>query len=243
MSGLGSARSVRQAGPLLDAPDGSPSGCAYDAVSGHFGPLRGGGVQPIGSGGAACGERADVSGCPHKKIEVRILGFGQARVEAAHMPAGPAPAAKTALEQAGVSHPTRCHQAAQPLHGERFRFREQHRRLLDSAAAASPPPLRNFCRICLVVSLPGWRGISRRGGASRWRGVSWTRRSCSAIGSGNGSFASGSADLRAMRHPAREDGSLRGKAKSETRETRHARSDTRRSTQSHADGARRDRRA
>ena len=36
------------------------------------------------------------------KIQVRILGFGMARVEAAHMPAAPAPAAQKALAQAGI---------------------------------------------------------------------------------------------------------------------------------------------
>lgn len=37
-----------------------------------------------------------------RKIQVKILGFGMERVEAAHMPAAPAPAAKKALAQAGV---------------------------------------------------------------------------------------------------------------------------------------------
>ena len=37
------------------------------------------------------------------KIQVRLLGFGMDRVEAAHMPAAPAPAAKKALAQAGVA--------------------------------------------------------------------------------------------------------------------------------------------
>ncbi len=36
------------------------------------------------------------------KIAVRLLAFGQARVEPAHMPEAPAPAAKTALERAGL---------------------------------------------------------------------------------------------------------------------------------------------
>ena len=37
------------------------------------------------------------------KIQVRLLGFGMDRVEAAYMPAAPAPAAKKALAQAGVA--------------------------------------------------------------------------------------------------------------------------------------------
>jgi acetyl-CoA acyltransferase len=37
------------------------------------------------------------------KIQVRILGFGMMRVEAAHMPAASAPAAQKALAQAGIS--------------------------------------------------------------------------------------------------------------------------------------------
>jgi acetyl-CoA acyltransferase len=37
------------------------------------------------------------------KIQVRVLGFGMERVEAAHMPAAPAPAAGKALAQAGIA--------------------------------------------------------------------------------------------------------------------------------------------
>ena len=50
----------------------------------------------------ASAERArDLSRAPH--LAVRLLGFGQARVEPAHMPEAPAPAAKAALAQAGLS--------------------------------------------------------------------------------------------------------------------------------------------
>jgi acetyl-CoA acetyltransferase len=35
-------------------------------------------------------------------IEIRIAGFGQARVEKAHMPMAPVPASKRALEDAGI---------------------------------------------------------------------------------------------------------------------------------------------
>lgn len=37
------------------------------------------------------------------KIQVRLVGFGMERVEAAHMPAAPAPAAKKALAMAGIA--------------------------------------------------------------------------------------------------------------------------------------------
>ena len=50
----------------------------------------------------ASAERArDLSRAPH--LAVRLLGFGQARVEPAHMPEAPAPAAKAALARAGLS--------------------------------------------------------------------------------------------------------------------------------------------
>src|SRR5665213_3053430 len=44
----------------MDAPVGSPSGCADDQVSGYFGPLRSVGVWVIGSGGVVGCGRADV---------------------------------------------------------------------------------------------------------------------------------------------------------------------------------------
>ncbi len=41
--------------------------------------------------------------CPSAAVEVALLGVGQARVEPAFMPAAPVPAAKAALEQAGLT--------------------------------------------------------------------------------------------------------------------------------------------
>lgn len=52
-------------------------------------------------------------------IEIRILGFGQARERVAYMPAAPVKAAKRALDAAGLSgRPDRCVQVAQPVRRE-----------------------------------------------------------------------------------------------------------------------------
>lgn len=55
-----------------------------------------------GNAGLIVTTRDRAAGMARDKVEVALLGFGQARVEPAFMPAAPVPAAKAALVQAGL---------------------------------------------------------------------------------------------------------------------------------------------